>query len=204
MLFASVLFNVEAQESIVTNAIPNNPMNALVAPTTLGAIGANLGAAPARVATDGYAVFKNFSLTNPISISAIGLKNGSLWGGGIAASTATPALVNAGFGVFAVQTKNPQGQTQWSFYDATLNLQVSQVETIPVINIPITLRIESGPYVQLSRGGNTLGAQNAAFGDLTFGNPKFWVTLGGGVVNITGAGLQPILPMAHLTGTLTF
>lgn len=211
MLFASILFNVKAQITIVTNAIPNNPMTAPVVPTSLGAIGANLGAAPAQVATDGYAVFKNFSLTNPLAISVIGLKNGSLWGGGLAASTAnTNSMLNAGFGLFAIQTpKKIAGgysttQNEWSFYDATLNLQIQQIETIPLLNIPITLRLESGPYVQLSRGGNTLGAQSAAFGDLTFGSPRLWFTFGGGVVNISGAGLQPVLPMAHATFTFRF
>jgi hypothetical protein len=199
----TVTTNASGGLNFVTNMVAETLMTTPILPTSLGDIGGSLGSAPARVATDGYAVFKNFSLTNPISISVIGLKNGSLWGGGIAASTSnTNSLMNAGFGVFAVQTKNAQNQTEWSFYDATLNLQIQQIETIPLLNIPITLRIESGPYVQLSKGGNALGAQSAAFGDLTFGSTKWWITLGAGVVNITGAGLQPILPMAH--GTVTF
>jgi hypothetical protein len=152
----------------------------------------NTGAGIAQVGTDGYNVISGFNWNNPISAGFIGIKNGSHYGAGLELNTAdTNSLVNIGFGVFAIQNNETQAdgtsKTKWGFYDATLSLSVQQVETIPVIKLPLTLRIESGPAVKIQSGGTGGGAlleQSAAFGTVTFSPIKNWpITIGGGVIH---------------------
>ena len=135
-----------------------NAMPPFTIPVTAGQLGASIPAGVQQVAIDGYNVFKGFSLTNPISVAFIGLKNGSHYGGGVEAHQVLPGSpVSAGFGVFAVQTETAatattKAQTKFNFYDATINLGVTQVENIPVLNIPITVRLFSGPFASRNGG----------------------------------------------------
>jgi hypothetical protein len=175
----------------------------------------NLLAVPAGVsqlATDGYNVFKQFSLTNPISVGVIGLKNGSLYGGGIEANTVNAnSAINAGFAVLGVQTKttsaNGTSKTGFSFFDATVNLSVSQVEMVPVLNVPVTLRVFSGPFASLN-GGVLMGEQSGVTADFNFQvGAASWIDLGAGVINDSGAaakGLNSTLPMVHFNFTHKF
>lgn len=201
--------NASGGVNTTTNLIANNPFTAT---TTVSNVVVSVPAGVKQVATDGYNVFKNFALTNPISINVIGLKNGSMYGFGLEANTInTNSVVNVGFGVFGIQTqtKNAQGQSVkgWNFYDATLNLSVSQVENVPILNLPIILRIFSGPFASLN-GGVLIGEQSGVTGDFSFEPWKnVYIDVGGGIVNVAGAAaanLQPVLPMAHAGVTFTF
>lgn len=175
----------------------------LYTPITVSNLVVAVPAGVTQVASDGYNVFKQLSLTNPISFNLIGIKNGSHYGFGIEANQAdTNQLVSAGFGLFAVQTANATtGKTSLNFYDATINLSVQQVEMIPIINIPITLRIFSGPFVSLN-GGVLMGEQSGITGDIGFQiATDGYLTLGGGVINAAGAaanGLASVMDFAHV------
>lgn len=172
----------------------------------------NVPAGVSQLGTDAYAAFRQFSLTNPISVGIIGVKNGKLWGGGLEANTAnTNSPVNIGFAALAIETPTTKvvgGSTvagsKIGFFDATLNLSVSQVENIPVINVPIILRLASGPFASLS-GGVLIGEQSTAMGDFSFQiTPKLNLDFGGGAINCSGAaakGLAPVMPMAHINLT---
>jgi hypothetical protein len=197
----------------VTNVVTSTnyvEVNASGGITTLSNLIAQAGTGVAQVANDSYNVFKNISLTNPITAGVIFLRNGSKSGFGLeAGSVDTNSLVNVGFGVFAIQTKQPTASggtaTHWGFYDATVNLSVSKVETLPIFNIPIEMKIESGPAVRLSSGGNTLMEQTAGFGDITFDPIGGWpLTIGGGIVNAVGSGLRPVMPFLHFNFSHTF
>ena len=206
-IFFGCIHHASAQTVNVTNAVAMPPF---VAPVTAGQVGASIPDGVKQVATDGYAVFKGFSLTNPISVAVIALKNGSHYGGGVEAHQVLPGSpVSAGFGIFGVQTESKDATTgktttKLNFYDATVNLGVSQVENIPVLNIPITVRLFSGPFANLKQGGVLLGAQSGVTGNFTFALGKsgnWFMHLGGGVVNCSGAaaeGLKPEMPMANL------
>lgn len=199
-LFIAVLSQAQTNLTQVPNLLPP------IAPAT--SVSNLLGTAASGVsqaASDGWNVFSQFSLTNPISAGIVGLKNGNHYGGGIEVSTAnTNSLVNIGFGLFAIQNDSSstvngvtKTKTQWGFYDATINLSVSTVEQIPILKIPITLKIESGPAVRLSRGGGTLLEQSAAFGDVTFDQIKNWpITVGAGIVDCSA--FANVMPMLHL------
>lgn len=204
-------FAASGQTVNVTNS-PTGSANLLGSSSLTNILG-SAGNGIAQVGTDGYNVFKQFSLTNPISAGVIGIKNGSHYGFGIEANTVnTNSSVNAGFGVFAIQTVTPKtatvgASTKWQFFDATINLSVSKVETVPVLNIPIILRIFSGPFASLN-GGTEIGEQSGMTGDFNFqvGNNKY-IDLGGGVINASGAaakGLATVMPMAHINYTWTF
>lgn len=185
----------------------------LLGPSTVTNIISSVPDGVKQVGTDGYNVFKNFSLTNPISAGVVGIKNGKHYGFGLEANTvSTNSAVNAGFGVFAIQTDVPKtatmkASTKWQFFDATLNLSVSKIETVPVLNIPIILRIFSGPFVSLN-GGTMIGEQSGATGDFNFqvGTDKY-IDFGGGIINASGAaakGLATVMPMAHFNYTMKF
>lgn len=201
-----------AQTVTTTNA---QTMPPFTIPVTAGQLGASVPAGLQQVAVDGYNVFKGFSLTNPISVAFIALKNGSHYGGGVEAHQVLPGSpVSAGFGVFAVQTETAatataKAQTKFNFYDATINLGVTQVENIPVLNIPITVRLFSGPFASLN-GGVLMGEQSGVTGSMAFAvgsSGKWFIHLGGGVVNCAGAaaaGLKPAMPMADIGFIGTF
>ena len=196
-----------AQTVITTNA---QAMPPFTAPVTAGQVAASVPDGVKQVAVDGYNVFKGFSLTNPISVAFIGLKNGSHYGGGIEAHQVLPGSpVSAGFGVFAVQTEDAAGKVKFNFYDATVNLGVSQVENIPVLNIPITVRLFSGPFASLN-GGVLMGEQSGVTGSMAFAVDKagkWFIHIGGGVVNCAGAaaaGLKPAMPLADIGFIGTF
>lgn len=188
----------------ITTTVNATPLPAF---TTGTDILGGIGNAPKQVLTDGYLALKDISLTNPIAVNVFGLMNGTgKYGFGLEVNQADPGkLVNAGFAIAAIQTDQPQagGGTKkgWNFYDATLNLSVQQTETIPLLNIPITVRIFSGPFVSLN-GGTLVGEQSGVTGDINLKiNEHFGFTGGGGVVNCAGAaaaGLKATMPMAHL------
>lgn len=198
----------------VTNPIPGSPMNdPLPSVTTVSNVITSVPAGVTKVAGDGYNFFKQLSLTNPISAGIFGVQNGrGNYGGGIEVNGVNPnSSVNAGFAVAAIQTEttdaNGVKHRGLNFYDATINLSVSTVETIPILNLPIILRIFSGPFASLN-GGVLVGEQSGGTADINFavGKDKY-IDLGGGVVNCAGAaaaGLKPALPMAHLNFTFKF
>lgn len=206
-IFFGCIHHAAAQTVNVTNAATMPPFSSAL---TVGQIGASIPDGVKQVATDGYAVFKGFSLTNPISVAVIALKNGSHYGGGVEAHQVLPGSpVSAGFGIFGVQTESKDATTgktttKLNFYDANVNLGVSQVENIPVLNIPITVRLFSGPFANLAQGGVLMGAQSGVTGNFTFALGKsgnWFMHLGGGVVNCSGAaaeGLKPAMPMANI------
>lgn len=198
LLFAALLFAGAAVTSAQTNGTASITVSNLVTGVPAGVT---------QVVSDGYNVFKNLSLTNPLAINVIGLKNGKLYGGGLVVNPVnTNSAVSAGFGVFGIQTPTAATATakagsKLGFYDATINLSVSQVENIPVLNIPITLRIFSGPFASLN-GGVLIGEQSGVTGDISFQISKTgYLTAGGGVINCAGAaaaGLKPTMPFAHI------
>jgi hypothetical protein len=181
--------------------------------TTVSNVLTSVPAGVVKVASDGYNFWKTLSLTNPLSINLVGLKNGKLFGGGIEVNPVnTNSAVSAGFGLFGIQTTKAatataKAQTSLDFYDATINLSVSQVENIPVLNIPITLRIFSGPFASLN-GGVLIGEQSGVTGDVAFRiSATGYLTAGGGVINCAGAaaaGLKATLPMGHIGVIWTF
>ena len=176
----------------------------------------SIGAAPVQVATDGYNVFKQLNLTNPIAFNLVGLQNGTgKYGIGLEVNQASASTntsgVSAGFGVFGIQTDQaqPNGTVKrgWEFFDATVNLSYSARETIPLLNLPINMRIFSGPFASLN-GGVLIGEQSGVEGDFTFQVSKTgWFNAGGGVVNCAGAAakdLKAAMPMAHAGLVWTF
>ena len=200
------LATAQTNSPIVQPTIILNPT------TSLSNVVASVPAGVTKVATDGYNFFKTLSLTNPISVGAIGVKNGSLYGGGLEVNGVnTNSSVNAGFAVLAIQTEQKQAngteKKSFGFYDASLNLSISQVENIPVINLPLTMRIFSGPFASLN-GGVLIGEQSGVAGDLNFEPFKnVYFDFGGGIINDSGAaaaGLKPVMPMAHFNVTFTF
>jgi hypothetical protein len=93
--------------------------------------------------------------------------------------------------------------TKWGFYDAPLNLQATTTEMVPLLNIPMQFRIESGPAVKLSKNGNTLFAQSAALADVTFNWIGGWpITVGGGVINCSA--ISGVMPAVYLNLTHQF
>ena len=205
--------NTTISQVIVTNGI-TTAFPPFTLPVTPEQVGASVPAGAKQVAVDGYAVFKGWSLTNPISVAFIGLKNGSHYGGGVEAHQILPgSAVSAGFGVFAVQTESTDAAgkttTKLNFYDATINLGVSQLVNIPVLNLPVTVRLFSGPFASLN-GGVLIGAQSGVTGNMAFALNKTGSAIlhfGGGVVNCSGAaaaGLKPAMPMADIGFIATF
>jgi hypothetical protein len=180
-----------------TNTLPAVPTF-----TTGSNILDSIGSAPKQVLSDGYLALKDISLTNPIAFHVFGLMNGTgKYGFGLEVNEADPnKTINAGFALAAIQT-DKGGSKSWNFYDATLNIGISQTETIPLLKIPITVRIFSGPFVSLN-GGTLIGEQSGVSGDMNFKlSSHMGMILGGGVVNCAGAaaeGLKPAMPMAHL------
>ena len=196
-----------APGSLTTNGVP-------VMATTPTAILASVPAAVSTAAAGAWNVFKNFSITNPISVGVFGLQNGpGRYGIGIEAAqqeaeitTNTP--VDVGFGLAAIQAQKKAGQNNngWNFYSATVNIGVSQIETIPVLNIPFTLRVFSGPFTSLN-GGVLIGEESGISGDFDFQAGPGFLSLGGGVVNDAGAAaasLKPVMPMAHINYNVKF
>lgn len=207
---AALLATATLQAQTVTNASGGTTTvtgsTAMPAFTTGSDILGGIGNAPKQVLSDGYLALKDLSLTNPIAFHVFGLANGGgKYGFGLEVNQADSSkLVNAGFAIAAIQTDKPQagGGTKkgWNFYDATLNLSVQQTEVIPLLKIPITVRIFSGPFVSLN-GGTLLGEQSGVSGDINLKiNKNFGFTGGAGVVNCAGAaaaGLKSTMPMAH-------
>lgn len=216
LLFLMLPMMGHGQTVTVTNAsggtttINGGSTNMTVPFTSPTDIIGGIGKVPGQVLNDGYMSLKNLSITNPIQGHVFGLMNGSgKYGGGIMVNQADPTkFVNAGFALAAVQTEQKQGdgtfRNKWSFYDASLNLSVQQTETIPLLKIPIVVTIFSGPFCSMN-GGVLMGAQSGVSGDVNFLLSKHWAfTLGGGVVNCTGAaaaGLKPAMPMGQFALT---
>jgi hypothetical protein len=196
LLCASASLRLNAQ------SLPSQPdLMPPLPPTSLTDLTKTAGTGITQAATDGLNVFQKLSLTNPISFGVFGVKNGKNYGAGVDVSSDNPeSLVNVGFALLALPNSTSH---QLDFYDATLNLSISTVEKIPVLNIPVTLKIESGPAFRLSRGGNMLLEQSAAFGDVTLDWINKWpVTIGGGLIHCSA--FSGALPMAHLNVTHTF
>ncbi len=210
----AALFVAAFTSQASTNAMSELPPITNAPTVTLPNLAASVPDGVKKVAADGYGVFKNFNLTNPISIGIVGLKNGTVgYGGGITANAINPnSSISAGFGLFAIQTQTTDATTGkkttgLNFYDATFNLSASGVWNLPILNVPLITRIFSGPFASLN-GGVLVGEQSGFTGDFSFDiTPKFNVDLGGGVVNCAGAaaaGLKPAMPMAHLNFTFIF
>ena len=184
ILITLALLVVAGQLKAQTNAAPDLPVVGSVS-NLLGTSAAGL----THVTTDASAVFGKFSWSQPLDVSAVGIKNGDLWGGGVTISqTPTNSVVGLGFGVFGIQNHVTDAAlkttTKLQFYDATLSLSVKQVETIPVLNLPVVFRIETGPALKLSGGSGELMEQSAAMGSVTFDWFKGWpLTISGGVIH---------------------
>lgn len=206
ILIGALASNLKAQDVTITNSETGqvNTLPNRTAPpfTTVSDIVSNIGQAPATVAKDGYNAFKQFSITNPIAGHVIGLMNGKgKYGVGLEVNQADPnQVIGIGFAVAGIQT-DKDGAKKWNFYDATLNLSVSKTETIPLLNIPVTVRVFSGPFASLN-GGVLMGLESGTSADIHFKLADHWaLELGGGIINCSGAaaeGLKPVLPMAHL------
>jgi hypothetical protein len=161
-----------------------------------GIVGTNTANGLQQVIHDGAAVFSQITLSNPCDVAVIGIKSGKQYGGGFSVSqTPTNSVVGVGFGFFAMQKTvltpvtykhKPQMvplNSGWNFYDATLSLSVSQVEMIPVLNIPLTLRLETGPAMRLSNPITVL-EQSALYATIELDWFKGWpIRLGGGVIH---------------------
>jgi hypothetical protein len=221
------IFHASAATMTVTNAsggidtyvLQTNSLTLPLPGTTTGSnILLSVPAGVTKLTTDVYDFFTSIAWTNPISVGVFGLQNGSgNYGGGLEVNSIKPgATVNAGFAVAAIQTTETDPVTgkksrTWGFYDATINLSLSTIETIPALNIPIYLMIWSGPFASLN-GGVLIGAQSGMSGDLKIpigpkpANPalQHLITLGGGVINCSGAaakGLKSAMPIVHANYT---
>jgi hypothetical protein len=208
LLFTAALVSMLSLSAAAQTVVSTNTV------TTVSNVISSVPAGATKVVTDGYNFFKTLTLTNPISAGIFGLQNGSgNYGGGIEVNGVnTNSMVNAGFAIAGIQTETTDLNTgkktrAFNFYDATINLSISTVETIPVLNLPVIVRLFSGPFTSLN-GGVLIGEQSGLTGDLNFqvGSDKF-IDFGGGVVNCAGAaarGLQPAMPMAHINFTWKF
>lgn len=199
---------VEGANGVLTPAVTND-----IAPVVTGPAATNnypsfgtLG----QIYTDAANVFQNTSLTNPFDIGIDFIRNGSKSGFGVQlVSVNTNSTVNFGFGVYALQIAQPSVAHQattykWNFLDATLNVQISKVENLPLLNIPVTFRVGSGPAVNLS-SGNLLLEQSFAVADVSFNLIKGWpIVCGGGVINLTGVNVSPTMFVFYFSLVHTF
>ena len=206
------IVTTNASGGITTTVLAPDSLSNPLPSTTASNLVVSVPAGVTKAVSDGYNVFKNFSMTNPVSIGVFGLKNGSGYGFGLEANEVNQSsAVNAGFALAAIQTETTDALGKkhkgLDFYDATVNLSLSTTEIIPVLNIPVLLRIFSGPFASLN-GGVLIGEQSGTTGDVNIqvGKDKY-IDLGGGVVNCAGAAaakLKPVMPMAHLNFTFKF
>jgi hypothetical protein len=196
LLLFFVCLSSSAQDTNVSTLPPGNS-----APITIPNLPGNLGTNLTHVANDAVGVFQNFNFKQA-SAGIVGFKTPDGFGGGIEVhsfSTNTP--VQIGFGIFGAQERNTvTKKLEFGFYDGTLNIGVSTVETIPVVNLPLTLRVESGPAFKFAgEGGGTLLEQSAAYGDFNFHLSKNWsLTFGGGLLHCSDPHfVDKAMPMAH-------
>ena len=172
---ALALSNITASADTVTNA----PGSTSSISNALSNAGQTLG----QIYTDGQSALSGLNFAQGAKVSILGIKHSKDYGVGIAVTTAiTNSLVQAGFAVVGMQEKDVTGNKKISFYDATINLQITKHETL--LGVGVDLSIESGPAYDIN--GGTILEQSAVLASHTFilgttGNIE--LCIGGGVMH---------------------
>lgn len=128
-----------------------------------------------QAAADGWAALKDLNFGQGIVVEPFGLYHKGDIGGGLAVTTGNTNGLNAGF---ALATIHDSASKRFQFYDATLNISLGKTVTVPLLNIPAYLYVETGPSVNLAHPSTVL-EQSIAGVKIFLDKGK--ISLGGGV-----------------------
>lgn len=160
--------------------------------------------AATHIFNDGKSALTGLDFSQGFSAGIVGLKHSAHdFGGGVTVHTALPnSIVQAGFGVFALQETDSAGKKSWGFYDATISLSMSHITTVPYLNIPVRVMVESGPAYDVN--GGTVLEQSAAYADYDWHiSAKDTLTVGAGIIHCSKWS-GDVIQMLHINFTRTF
>lgn len=159
----------------ISQAQTTPPVPAAPVPTNGAAATSSLLGDISRVGTDFWAALKDANFANGATVEPFVLYHSGDFGGGLAVTTSSTNGVNVGFALAAIGDHTSK---RFDFYDATLSIQLGRQVTIPVINLPAYLYVETGPAVNLAHP-DTILEQSIAGAKIFFDKGK--ISIGAGI-----------------------